>query len=303
MRIANVGRRRRKNPDERGFWLDLREGRWLTDKQATDATVDTDDLPDAEDVKEREKVVPFVQDRRNILIVRATTHLEDEVAVSLRAALERAVEAEFQLEDAELDSRELPDATEQGRMLLHRGRGRRRRRPAATRRRARRDPAGGPQGAGDHPLRPRHRRRPRARRRRPRPLRARLLRLPALLRQPVRAHPHQPAQRRRDPAQPPRRPRRGRRRRTPPRRPGRLAHQARRLDPGVPLHLLAPLHRAAASPTTPSAPSRPAAPDPTSSTTAPSRSRSSSTAPTTTPTPSSSATARPKPASPTRPGS
>ena len=125
----------------------------------------------------------------------------------------------------------------------HRGRGRRRRRPAATRRRARRDPAGGPQGAGDHPLRPRHRRRPRARRRRPRPLRARLLRLPALLRQPVRAHPHQPTQRRRDPAQPPRRPRRGRRRRTPPRRPGRLAHQARRLDPGVPLHLLAPLDR------------------------------------------------------------
>ncbi|MDE0775653.1 MAG: DEAD/DEAH box helicase [Nocardioides sp.] len=118
MRITNVGRRRRKNPDERGFWLDLREGRWLTDKQATDVTVDTDDLPDAQDVKEREKVVPFVQDRRNILVLRAGRHLDEEVAVSLRAALERAIEAEFQLEDSELDSRELPDDNERGRMLL-----------------------------------------------------------------------------------------------------------------------------------------------------------------------------------------
>ncbi len=118
MRITNVGRRRRKNPDDRGFWLDLREGRWLSDKQATDTTVDTDGLPDAQDVKEREKVVPFVQDRRNILVLRAATHLVDEVAVSLRAALERAIETEFQLEDSELDSRALPDTGERGRMLL-----------------------------------------------------------------------------------------------------------------------------------------------------------------------------------------
>lgn len=118
IRITNVGRRRRKNPDDRGFWLDLREGRWLTDKQAADTTVDTDDLPDAQDVKEREKVVPFVQDRRNILVLRAAQHLEDQVAVSLRAALERAIEAEFQLEDSELDSRELPDADERGRVLF-----------------------------------------------------------------------------------------------------------------------------------------------------------------------------------------
>lgn len=118
MRITNVGRRRRKEPDDRGFWLDLREGRWLTDKQASDSTIDTDALPDAEDVREREKVVPYVHDRRNILVIRATQHLSEEVAVSLRAALERAIEAEFQLEDSELDSRPLPDPTERGRLLL-----------------------------------------------------------------------------------------------------------------------------------------------------------------------------------------
>ncbi|WP_409484301.1 DEAD/DEAH box helicase [Arsenicicoccus dermatophilus] len=118
IRIANVGRRRRKNADDRGYWLDLREGKWLTDKQANDSPVDADDLPAAEDVKDRDKVVPFVEDRRNLLVTRATSHLDPETAVTLRAALERAIEAEFQLEDAELDSRELPDASEQGRMLL-----------------------------------------------------------------------------------------------------------------------------------------------------------------------------------------
>ncbi|MGW5365989.1 DEAD/DEAH box helicase [Actinopolymorpha pittospori] len=118
IRIANVGRRRRKNPEDRGFWLDLREGNWLSDKQAADTTVDAEDLPNAEDVREREKVVPYVQDRRNLLVVRATHRLSDEQAVTLRVALERAVEAEFQLEDSEVDSRELPDQDERGRFLL-----------------------------------------------------------------------------------------------------------------------------------------------------------------------------------------
>ncbi len=44
--------------------------------------------------------------------------VDDEVAVTLRAALERAIEATFQLEDSELDSIELPDDAGRGRMLL-----------------------------------------------------------------------------------------------------------------------------------------------------------------------------------------
>jgi ATP-dependent helicase YprA (DUF1998 family) len=118
MRVANVGRRRRKNPADRGFWLDLREGNWLTDKQAADSPVDTEGLGSTDDVREKEKVTPYVEDRRNILVVRLTTAVDDTVAVTFRAALERAIEAEFQLEDSELDSKELPDLDERGRMLL-----------------------------------------------------------------------------------------------------------------------------------------------------------------------------------------
>jgi len=118
MRIANVGRRRRKNPADRGYWLDLREGNWLSDKQAADTTVDAGGLESTEDVREKEKVTPYVEDRRNVLVVRLSDPVTDVVAVTLRAALERAIEAEFQLEDSELNSTDLPDLDDRGRMLL-----------------------------------------------------------------------------------------------------------------------------------------------------------------------------------------
>ena len=116
--------------------LDLREGRWLTDKQAADATVDPDDLADAEDVKERERVIPYVEDRRNILLVRAGDAALDRRGRGL-PALPRsstAIQVEFQLEDAELAAEALPDrdGTAARHPVLRGGRGRRRR-PAPAR--------------------------------------------------------------------------------------------------------------------------------------------------------------------------
>ena len=117
LRMVNVGRRRRKNPNDVGFWLDTVNGRWLSEKQATDTPVD-DDLDAAEDTPTRKKVIPYVTDTRNILLLRAAGRLSDVEATTLRYALERAIEAEFQLEDSELDSEELPDTDERGRMLF-----------------------------------------------------------------------------------------------------------------------------------------------------------------------------------------
>jgi len=118
IRMSNVGRRRRKDENDRGFWLDTIGGRWLSDKQATDATVDTDDLTDLADVPARAKVIPYVEDTRNIVVLRHTSHLDDTAATSLRYALERGAEAWFQLEDVELTSDDLPDPAERGRLLL-----------------------------------------------------------------------------------------------------------------------------------------------------------------------------------------
>lgn len=118
LRLANVGRRRRKNPSDHGYWIDPVEGRWLSDKQAADATVDTEDLEPVDDTKAKKKVIPYVADTRNILIWRAAEKLDEVVATSLRYAIERGMEAVYQLEDSELDSESLPDPEGQGRMLF-----------------------------------------------------------------------------------------------------------------------------------------------------------------------------------------
>ena len=117
IRIANVGRRRRKVKEDRGFWLHTVEGRWLSDKEASEADSD-DDVERADDVSAKAKVTPFVEDTRNVLVVRFAREVTDAEATSMRYALERGIEAEFHLEDSELSSQTLPDIDNRGRFLL-----------------------------------------------------------------------------------------------------------------------------------------------------------------------------------------
>ena len=55
------------------------------------------------------KVIPYVEDRRNILVTRLSAAVSPETAVTAAIALERGIEAAFQLEDSELSSEGLPD--------------------------------------------------------------------------------------------------------------------------------------------------------------------------------------------------
>ena len=116
VRVANLGRRNRKAGED-GFWLNTITGKWLTDRAASETTEDGD-LDDAGTVQTKRKVIPFVEDSRNILIARSSVSLSREQAVTLRHALERGIEAEFQLEGGELASQELPDPQERARMLF-----------------------------------------------------------------------------------------------------------------------------------------------------------------------------------------
>lgn len=122
VRITNLGRRTRKDADRHGFWLDTVKGRWLSEKDAaqTDAQTEEtdDDAPLPEDVKTKAFVTPYVEDRRNIAVLRWAAPVDETQAVTARYALERGIEARFQLEDSELMSEQLPDAEERGRLLL-----------------------------------------------------------------------------------------------------------------------------------------------------------------------------------------
>ena len=98
---VNVGWRRRKPTAPLGFVLDTERGYW----QRND--LDPDDKDDPMSGR-TERVVPYVEDRRNILLVAPAAPLSTEEMASLAAALKNAIQVEFQLEDAELASEALP---------------------------------------------------------------------------------------------------------------------------------------------------------------------------------------------------
>lgn len=104
IRRMNVGLRRRKNKDERGYLLDTVEGRWGRAADLSAAPTDG-----AEDRYRR--VVPYVEDHRNALLIKLAPHVPAEHRMAAMYALKRAIEAEFQLESNELAVEPMPGRT------------------------------------------------------------------------------------------------------------------------------------------------------------------------------------------------
>ena len=122
VRITNLGLARAAEGEPDGFWLDPASGRWLNQREAAETSGDSTELtlPDADgDGYHKKRVIPYVQDRRNILVLKLPEPVPESTAVSLMYAVERGIEAAFQLEDAELASELLPAKTnERDRMLF-----------------------------------------------------------------------------------------------------------------------------------------------------------------------------------------
>jgi very-short-patch-repair endonuclease len=134
--LINVGLSRRKDKAELGYLLDLDKGRWMPRPEEKE----TDDEPAS---TRHKRVIPFVEDRRNILIVdpgtagggptklspeadqaesgAATSGALSEVALmaSLEAVLKASIESEFDLEDRELDVESLPSREKRTSILLY----------------------------------------------------------------------------------------------------------------------------------------------------------------------------------------
>jgi hypothetical protein len=119
VRRANIGLRRRRSRDVHGYMIDITTGKWLRETEPEgEATPEEAELDSAKDVKRAQRVIPYVEDRRNIMITRLATPVTPETAVTTAIALERGIEATFQLEDSELASEMLPDPDGRGRALL-----------------------------------------------------------------------------------------------------------------------------------------------------------------------------------------
>ncbi len=111
VRITNLGRVRDKEGELDGYYLDLGDGRWLNDRAAADA-IEGDGMPvvdeDGNEKRRKKRVLPYVEDRRNILVVTLDEPQPEPVALSFLYALERGIEAAFELEDSELTAELLP---------------------------------------------------------------------------------------------------------------------------------------------------------------------------------------------------
>jgi ATP-dependent helicase YprA (DUF1998 family)/very-short-patch-repair endonuclease len=106
----NLGWARRKDKSQRGFVLDIERGYWGRNEQ-------NEDDPDDPMSERTRRVIPYVEDNRNCLLFEPLISLETSQMASLQAALKRAIEAKFQLEDNELAAEPLP-SSDHRRLLL-----------------------------------------------------------------------------------------------------------------------------------------------------------------------------------------
>lgn len=113
----NLGWRRRRKKEQLGFMLDIERGGWARSQDSPDPEEGAD-LEDPHSPRQ-ERVIPFVEDHRNCLILRPSAGLDKTQMASLEAALKAALQAYFQLEDRELITEPLPSAEQRTSILLY----------------------------------------------------------------------------------------------------------------------------------------------------------------------------------------
>jgi len=117
----NMGWRRRVNPNLLGFMLDMEKGTWERSQQDEGPAAADDEVGPV-----KKRVIPYVEDHRNCLLIEPEPSLlgSDETArrtqmASLQAALKHAIQVVFQLEESELVVEPLPNGLERRIILFY----------------------------------------------------------------------------------------------------------------------------------------------------------------------------------------
>jgi very-short-patch-repair endonuclease len=115
----NFGWRRRKEKAIQGFLINPVTGHWVGGVDDGGESEREDDTPP--DQTPPQRIVPYVEDRRNILIIRphpSLGPLKAETLTTLQYALQRGIEAVYQLEESELMAEPLPTRDNRQSILL-----------------------------------------------------------------------------------------------------------------------------------------------------------------------------------------
>ena len=115
----NLGWRGRKRKEELGFTLNLDTGEWARsdNEVGTPPTAGADG--ELAQTARKERVIPFVEDRRNALLFQLHDPVDVMTLASIQYALKRGIEALFQVEDGELAAEPLPDPDTRTRILYY----------------------------------------------------------------------------------------------------------------------------------------------------------------------------------------
>jgi len=114
----NRGWRRRKDKEQLGFYINPITGTW-SKQDAPDGGDDAGNDDNLMDAVPNQRIVPFVEDHRNLLILAPVHPLPLEAMATLQAALKRGIEMTFQIEESELVAEPLPKLDERRALLFY----------------------------------------------------------------------------------------------------------------------------------------------------------------------------------------
>ena len=99
----NLGWKRRADPNQKGFLLDVERGFWAKQSEQEEAASRDDPMS-----PRIQRVTPYVEDTKNCLLFEPAEGLDEGQMASLQAALKAAIQVHYQLEDDELAAEPLP---------------------------------------------------------------------------------------------------------------------------------------------------------------------------------------------------
>lgn len=111
----NLGWRRRKEKSLLGFMINPVTGHWMGGADES-GELESDAPPDK---TPPQRIVPYVEDRRNVLIIRPLEPLDIKTMATLQYAIKRGIEAIYQLEESELMAEPLPKADTRSAILFY----------------------------------------------------------------------------------------------------------------------------------------------------------------------------------------
>lgn len=115
----NRGWRRRKDKSQLGFYINPITGTWSKKDDPNAGEGDTAVDEPLLDKVPNQRIVPFVEDHRNLLILSPLRELSLEAMATLQAAIKRGIEMTFQIEEAELVAEALPTQDDRKSLMFY----------------------------------------------------------------------------------------------------------------------------------------------------------------------------------------